>query len=306
MSTKKKPVIRLEKKMKSLAQIRESVRYTRRGVVAQQIDPEMKVGRLYGSDDPYYDARAMLSSVEHIRSNAVHAIEFVMTASPTYFRENPTAWGEFKAPMLSNFIKAATEWAQNYFGENLISMTLHLDQATPHIHALVIPLVSGKLNCRELYGRKARLKELQASYAKAMAPLGLERGTPEKGARHTPRGKWLAEKETVLVQQAAEIEDRQNALEDERASLTALEEGLKAREEKLMNARDILQARNAATIKKERELEDQEREIRANVQKLGDDAEYIRQLISELEALKIDVPVGLIEEGNRVVEKFGI
>lgn len=238
--------------------------------------------RLFGQIVPYYDAWAMLSSVEHIQSNAVYAIEFVMTASPTYFRENPNAWDEFEAPKLSNFIKAAAEWAKNYFGENLISMTLHLDQTTPHIHALGIPLLNGKLNCRELYGRKVRLKELQVNYAKVMAPLGLERGAPRVGAKHTARGKWIAEMKTKLAQQAAEIEDRQNALEDERATLTALGERLQAQE--VMNARDILQARNAAIIQKERALEDQEKEIRANAQKLGDDAEYIRQLISELKA----------------------
>ncbi len=306
MAMNKKPIIRLEKKLKSLSQIRESVRYTRRGVVAQAIDPEMKVGRLYGSDDPYGDAKAMLSSVNNIRANAVHAIEFVMTASPAYFRENAHAWGEFEEVKLHAFLKAAVDWAKEYFSDNLISITLHLDQATPHVHALVVPMLDGKLNCRELYSLRARLKKLQVSYAKAMAPLGLERGSPQVGAKHTERGKWIAESEAKLSKRTSELEEREKAVQSEREALTKFDEKLQTRKGKLVKARVILQERNTATIKKERELEHMTTALRADAEGLSDDAEYFRQLISELEELKANVPAQLAEEGRLLVEKFGI
>lgn len=306
MAMNKKPIIRLEKKLKSLSQIRESVRYTRRGVVAQPIDPEVKVGRLYGSDDPYCDAKAMLSSVDNVRANAVYAIEFVMTASPTYFRETAYAWGEFEETKLRAFVKTATDWAKGYFGDNLVSMTLHLDQATPHVHALVIPILDGRLNCRELYSLRARLKRLQLSYAKAMAPLGLERGSPQVGAKHTERGRWIAEREAELSKRMSELEEREKALQGEREALTEFDEKLRTRKGQLIKAKDILQERKAATVEKERELEQLTAALRADAQELNDDAEYFRQLISELEKLKVNVPAQIAEEGRQLAEKFGI
>jgi hypothetical protein len=37
----------------------------------------------------------------------------------------------------------------------------------------------------------------------------------------------------------------------------------------------------------------------------SDDAENFRQLISELEQMKVDIPTGLLEEGKQRAEKFG-
>lgn len=304
MSTNNKPIVRLEKKMKSLTQIRESVRYTRRGIVAEPIDPAKKVGRLYGSDDPYRDVRAMLSSVENIRSNAVYAIEIVMTASPSYFRADVLDWGGFEEPKLRAFVKLATEWSKSYFNDNLISMTLHLDQATPHIHTLVVPLLDGKLNCRELYGRKARLKQLQVSYADALAPLGLERGTPEKGVKHTVCGKWIYETKADLDRRAVEVSEREKALEDERVILTALDKKLATIRSKQIKIRDMLRARDVAVIEKENELDRKEKVLRANAQALSYDAKHIRQLIFDLENLQIDVPEKLAKEGEDIVKKI--
>lgn len=306
MAMNKKPIIRLEKKLKSLSQIRESVRYTRRGVVAQAIDPEMKVGRLYGSDDPYGDAKAMLSSVDNIRANAVYALEFVMTASPTYFRENASAWGEFEETKLHAFLMAAVEWAKEYFSDNLISMTVHLDQATPHVHALVVPMLEGKLNCRELYSLRARLKKLQASYAKAMAPLGLNRGTPEIGAKHTPRGKWIAETEAEQRRRAKELAERERAVAEEEKRVASIEKELNRRRAKIVEAGDAVREYAMESEEVRAGLEQQKRKYHTGIQALDLDAKRLAELICDLEEMKIEVPEEVIMEGSEISEKFGI
>lgn len=306
MSSKNKPIIRLEKKMKSLSQIRESVRYTRRGVVGRPIDPEVKVGPVYGSDDPYRDAKEILSSVDNVRANAVYAIEFVMTASPTYFRESAYAWGEFEEPKLRAFLKTAIEWAKGYFGDNFVSATLHLDQATPHLHALVVPMLNGKLNCRELYGLRARLKKLQVSYAKAMAPLGLQRGTPEVGAKHTPRGKWVAEKEAEQRRQAEELKDRERAVAEEEERLRLLEEELSKREAKIFAAADAVRDYALETEGERALLETREKDLRLDVRAFDRDAKRFRNLLLGLEEMKIEVPEHVIEEASAIAEKFGV
>ncbi|MCM1218551.1 MAG: plasmid recombination protein [Lachnospiraceae bacterium] len=101
-------------------------------------------------------------------------------------------------------------WLQKTFGaENVVSAVLHMDEATPHIHAAVVPIVTGERrkarekNTQEQNKRKYRtksaarprlcaddvmsrikLKEYQDTYAKAMAKYGLQRGIDGSKARH--------------------------------------------------------------------------------------------------------------------------
>ncbi len=102
------------------------------------------------------------------------------------------------------------EWLRRTFGaENVVSAVLHMDEATPHIHAAVVPIVTGerrkvrKEQTDELNKRKYRtkstarprlcaddvmsrvkLKEYQDTYAAAMAKYGLQRGIDGSKARH--------------------------------------------------------------------------------------------------------------------------
>ena len=63
---------------------------------------------------------------------------------------------------------------------------MHLDENTPHIHAVIVPVVAEKLNCRALLGDREKMREMQSSFAKAMEGLGLERGIMHSKARHVP------------------------------------------------------------------------------------------------------------------------
>lgn len=306
MTTNKKPIIRLEKKMRSLADIRAGVGYTRRRVVGEPFDEDMKVVRLHGSDDPYRDAKEMLSNVSNIRSNAVYAVEFVMTASTAYFRDGGQGWGQYNEQKLTAYLRRGVDWAKEYFGSNLVSMTLHLDQATPHIHALAIPLLDGKLNCRALYGLKARLKELQLSYAEAMVPLGLERGAPEKGARHTQRGKWLAENEAEQRRRAKELAERERAVAEEEKRVASIEKELNRRRAKIVEAGDAVREYVMESEEVRAGLEQQKRKYHTGIQALDLAAKRFRELISHLEEMKIEIPEEVITEGSEISEKFGI
>lgn len=305
MSKKNKPVFRLEKKMRSYADIKAGVSYTRRRIVGRAFDETMEVVCLYGSDDPYEDAKAMLSNVSNIRLNAVYAVEFVMTASPSYFRGPDQGWGEYDQEKLMTYLHCAVEWAKEYFGDNLISMTLHLDQATPHIHALVVPMLNGKLNCRELYGLRARLKKLQVSYAKAMAPLGLERGTPEVDAKHTPRGRWIAEKEAEQRRRAKELTERERAVAEEVERLRLLKEELAQQKAKILGAADAVKDYAAETEEQRALLETREKDFRLDVRAFDRDAKRFRNLLLDLEELRIEVPAHVIDEASVIAEKFG-
>lgn len=306
MSTTPRPIIRLEKKMRSLADIRAGAYYTRRRVIGQPFGEDMEIVRLHGSDDPYDDAKAMLSSVDNIRSNAVYAVEFVMTASPTYFRDSGQGWGEYNEEKLMAYLRRAVDWSKEYFGSNLVSSTLHLDQATPHVHALVIPLMDGRLNCRELYGLRQRLKQLQLSYANAMEAIGLERGMPEVGAQHTPRGKWIAEREAEQRRRAKELTERERAVAEEEERLRLIERELAQQKAKIFGAADAVRDYASETEEKRALLETREKDFRLDVRAFDRDAKRFRDLISDLEKLKSEIPDSAVAEGSELAEKFGI
>lgn len=123
-----------------------------------------------------------------IRKNAVLAVEFVMSASATYFRPDaPEKGGTWDAKQLEPWVEANMAWLRERYGDRVVSAVLHLDEETPHIQAVLVPLdEQGKLNARALFGgTRQTLSELQTTYAKSVHHLGIERGIEGSKARHT-------------------------------------------------------------------------------------------------------------------------
>ena len=101
-------------------------------------------------------------------------------------------------------------WLRETFGaENVVSAVVHRDESTPHIHAAVVPIVTGERRkartassespgkrhyrtkfaarprlCADDVILRVRLKQCQDSYASAMSQYGLERGIDGSEARH--------------------------------------------------------------------------------------------------------------------------
>lgn len=98
------------------------------------------------------------------------------------------------------------KWLRKTFEENnIIDCTLHMDEKTPHIHAMIIPCdTRGKLNARHFIGgTRVKMSELQSDYAEAMRVHGLERGICRElsKSRHESSLRWhqrQAEKEARL------------------------------------------------------------------------------------------------------------
>ena len=73
------------------------------------------------------------------------------------------------------------QWLKDRFGEkNVISAVLHMDESTPHIHAIIVPVneETGRLSCREMIGGPPGMREIQESYSKSMQAYGLDPRTP--------------------------------------------------------------------------------------------------------------------------------
>lgn len=120
-----------------------------------------------------------------VRSDAVVLVDVVLIASPEFFRNDAKNWGEYDNQKMIAYAKASLEFLKKEFGNRLISVDLHLDEATPHIHANVVPVTSdGRLSAKEMFGRQ-QLSDLQTKYAESMQHLGLERGQRNSAKTHT-------------------------------------------------------------------------------------------------------------------------
>lgn len=122
---------------------------------------------------------------QKIRSNAVLAVEAVISASPEYFRpDHPDRAGEWDEERLQQWRDQMEPWIRENF-PNAISVVLHLDEATPHYQIVDVPLDErGKLNCRGRYGGRETLSNWQTRVAEPVAALGIKRGNEKSAARH--------------------------------------------------------------------------------------------------------------------------
>lgn len=118
------------------------------------------------------------------------------------------------------------QWLHKTFGkENTVSAVLHMDETTPHIHATIMPIVTGERRkakqkkqtegkrtyrkkndtarlCADDVLNRDRLVAYHDDYAKVMERYGLQRGVRGSGARHTTTAQYYRD----LKRQTGELE----------------------------------------------------------------------------------------------------
>ena len=166
-----------------------------------------------------------------VGTNQVRAIRVLLTGSNRDMKQIE-ADGR-----LDDWCKDSLQWLRETYGEqNLVSAVLHMDEKTPHIHATVIPIVTGerrKAGQEEQNGKKKyrkknpqdvrlcaddvmarhRLKHYQDTYAQAMNKYGLQRGVDGSLARHIS-----------TMQYYKQLVEQQDSLQENIENLLGLEE----------------------------------------------------------------------------------
>ena len=162
----------------------ERTRQTRNADPARREENE----RLLGSGDLAADVQARLDAagITKVRANGVRAVEHYMTASPEWFHQ--------ATPIdVRVWVDANVAWAKERYGDNLVSMHLHMDETSPNIHAVMVPITpDGRLSATDYFGKPAQLVELQTSYSRSVDYSGLERGTFRSKAEHIEVQEWYA------------------------------------------------------------------------------------------------------------------
>lgn len=141
------------------------------------------------NDNEYLDSTSMKDALskyedrlpEKVRKNAVHCIEYLITASPEAMQAK-------SKEQQDEYFKSSLEWLREKHGvENVICAGVHRDETTPHMYAYVVPIDDrSKLNCRAFLGGSKALNEMQSDfYEKVALKCDLERGIEGSKAKHT-------------------------------------------------------------------------------------------------------------------------
>ena len=170
-----------------------SASHTARERETPNADPTQKNIRFIGSLDPEerLEDLVLAKIAEHeqkrkIRTDAVYCVELLLSASPSYFRPNcPTQAGYYEPQKLDDWVEATHQWLADEYGSRIVRAELHLDEATPHIHAYFVPLDDeGQLRCNHFFDGRQKIHEFQDSYYNTMRLIELERGIKGSRAKH--------------------------------------------------------------------------------------------------------------------------
>ena len=191
------------------------------------------------------------------------------------------------------------QWLHRTFGkENTVSAVLHMDEHTPHIHATVVPIVTGErrkakkkqTEGKRSYRKKANTVRLCAddvltreklvtyhdSYAKAMEKYGLQRGVRGSEARHTTTAQYYRD----LKRKTGELEAnmRQLQTEQQQAEQQLDEVRQEVKSEKLEVAKTEAKAAFVAKVGslfgggKLKEFEHRNEDLQKRIQELEEEA----------------------------------
>ena len=188
-----------------------------------------------------------------VGTNQVKAIRVLLTGSNKDMKQME-ADGQ-----LDEWCNDSLQWLRETYGErNLVSAVLHMDEKTPHIHATIVPIVTGERrkakkeeqNGKKKYRKKSmqdvrlcaddvmarhKLKHYQDTYAQAMGKYGLQRGIDGSLAKHIS-----------TMQYYKELVEQQDSLQENIETLLGLEEEAQKRLKQVKGEINVQKMKGAA------------------------------------------------------------
>jgi ribosomal protein S20 len=210
--------------------------HNEREINVPNADPELIAfnSRPVGTSNLQNDIETRLkgAGIHKTRKDAVLAIEHVITASPEYFNYKKTEEGGLTGHVneWKEFQKESLNWLNERYGkENVVNVHIHKDEKTPHIHAIVTPIVQkdvkwknkrgegfktqNRLCAKDYLNGRDKMSAMQDSFSNHLknAGIGLERGIKGSKATHQEIQKFYTnikegeEKKTQKPYQAENI-----------------------------------------------------------------------------------------------------
>ena len=103
-------------------------------------------------------AQMQYAGIEKPRKNGVMAVEIVFSLPIDRHSQDTKP-----------FFKDSYEWTHKTFIGELLSFDVHLDESAPHAHAVILPLVDGKMQGNAMMGGTGNLYRLRNLFHKEVA-----------------------------------------------------------------------------------------------------------------------------------------
>lgn len=109
------------------------------------------------------------AGVAKLRKDAVRAVEVVISLPEGFAVDVPA------------FFADALAWVRDFYAVPVLSAVVHLDEAAPHLHVLLLPLRDGRMVGSDLVGDRTRLQAMQCGFYDVVArKYGLAKPRAEK------------------------------------------------------------------------------------------------------------------------------
>lgn len=229
------------------------------------------------------------------------------------------------------------DWLQKTYGiDNVVSVVLHMDESTPHLHATVIPIVETERKrkkkeeevkrsyrkkapaprlCADDVMSRAKLKNYQNTYAIAMQKYGLQRGIDGSEAQHIStheyyrslmlQGKSLQEDMDELLKRKEQEEKELAKVKAEKKTEELKNTAAKTANVALKGLNSLLGSNKISKLEKENERLQGEVDNRdSQIKNLQKDAEQQKEWHAEdMRYTKLQLEK-IINEKQRTIDKI--
>ena len=236
-----------------------------------------------------------------IANNQVRAIRILLTGTHEDMMQIE------KNGKLEDWCQDNIEWLRKTYGiDNVVSVVLHMDESTPHLHATVVPIVQTERQrkkkeqevkrtyrkkspaprlCADDVMSRANLKRYQNTYAEVMQKYGLQRGIEGSEAQHIStheyyrslmaQGKDIQEDVEALLKQKGQAEQELSKIKSEKKTEELKNTAAQTATTALKGINSLLSSNKISKLEKENERlqgviskrDDQIKELQSDAEK---------------------------------------
>lgn len=243
----------------------------------------------------------LVESSRAVRKDAVVVCNFIVTSD----NETMNALG---ADCQREFFQDSVKWFSDRYGaDRVLNATVHMDEATPHLHIGVMPITQdGRLSAKAIF-TKTEMKAIQTEFARDVGEkYGLERGVEGSERTHLSEARFKEQKALEMANEHGAIaqelqiiaEDCKQELSEATRSLETVKQELSTmqdRKDTLQGEIERLEAIDKQTKVRVHEALEKQKPVLLDLQK------RISEAKSELSVIETAVK----EKKAEGTEKFG-
>ena len=266
-----------------------------------------------------------------IANNQVRAIRILLTGTHEDMMQIE------KNGKLDDWCQDNIDWLRKTYGsDNVVSVVLHMDESTPHLHATVVPIVQTERQrkkkeqevkrtyrkkapaprlCADDVMSRANLKRYQNTYAEVMQKYGLQRGIEGSEAQHIStheyyrslmaQGKDIQEDVEALLKQKEQAEQELSRIKSEKKTEELKNTAAKTATTALKGINSLLGSNKISRLEKENEqLKGEIKQRDSQIDKLKADMKQQNDYhADDMRYTKLQMQ-GAIDDKQRTIDKI--